>query len=233
MPYTYAIADMHGRYDLWALAVDAILDHAGPNEYPKIVVMGDFIDRGPDGSKLVASLRAASDPGNSAPFEVVVLKGNHEDMAVQCTFGGHGLNWWIGNGGGATLKSYGYADRDILTPFKGSLESDLNWMNSLPLYYQDKHRIFVHADVDPDLPMDQQSDEFMMWNRVEKHEPVGYPRFHVVHGHMQYGDGPILTDGRTNLDTFAWYTGRLAIGVFDDDKPGGPVDTLIVTGSPA
>ena len=39
--------------------------------------------------------------------------------------------------------------------------------------------------------------------------------------------------GRTNLDTLAWRTGRLVIGVFDDDRPGGPVDFIVVKGSPA
>ena len=40
-------------------------------------------------------------------------------------------------------------------------------------------------------------------------------------------------EGRTNLDTLAWRTGRLVIGVFDDDRPGGPVDFMVIRGSPA
>jgi hypothetical protein len=43
-------------------------------------------------------------------------------------------------------------------------------------------------------------------------------------------DGAILKKNRTNLDTFAWYTGRLVIGVFDDDTPGGPLEILEVRG---
>jgi hypothetical protein len=35
---------------------------------------------------------------------------------------------------------------------------------------------------------------------------------------------------RTNLDTFAWNTGRLVIGVFDDDTPGGPLEILEAQG---
>src|SRR6516164_10614971 len=44
---------------------------------------------------------------------------------------------------------------------------------------------------------------------------------HVVHGHHDFRDGPVTIEGRTNLDTQAWYTGRLAIGVFDDEVAGG------------
>ena len=39
-------------------------------------------------------------------------------------------------------------------------------------------------------------------------------------------------EGRTNLDTQAWYTGRLVIGVFDDEVAGGPVSLLEVRGEP-
>lgn len=52
----------------------------------------------------------------------------------------------------------------------------------------------------------------------------------VVSGHII---GPILKKNRTNLDTFASHTGRLVIGVFDDDTPGGPLEILETQGRPA
>jgi hypothetical protein len=52
----------------------------------------------------------------------------------------------------------------------------------------------------------------------------------VVHGHYQHAHGPFFKKNRTNLDTFAWYTGRLAIGVFDDAAPGGPIEVFEVNG---
>ena len=48
----------------------------------------------------------------------------------------------------------------------------------------------------------------------------------MVHGHHQFANGPVLLNHRTDLDTFAWATGRLAIGVFDDDVAGGPVEII-------
>ena len=45
-------------------------------------------------------------------------------------------------------------------------------------------------------------------------------------------DGPKLYEGRSNLDTQAWRTGRLVIAVFDDDRPGGPIDFITVQGPP-
>ena len=68
---------------------------------------------------------------------------------------------------------------------------------------------------------------------IRRDFPGGFGDLHVVHGHDNYPDGPLLYEGRTNLDTLAWRTGRLTIGVFDDDRPGGPVDFIVVRGPPA
>ena len=62
---------------------------------------------------------------------------------------------------------------------------------------------------------------------------MDYGKLHVVHGHDNCPDGPLLYEGRTNLDTLAWRTGRLTIGVFDDARSGGPVDFIVIKGSPA
>ena len=46
--------------------------------------------------------------------------------------------------------------------------------------------------------------------------------------HHEVEIGALLTD--PNLDTLAWYTGRLVVGVFNDDVAGGPVSLLEVRG---
>ena len=66
----------------------------------------------------------------------------------------------------------------------------------------------------------------------EDRDEGGHGQRHVVHGHHQHANGPILKKNRTNLDTFAWYTGRLAICVFDDDTPRGPLEILEIRGQP-
>jgi serine/threonine protein phosphatase 1 len=71
-----------------------------------------------------------------------------------------------------------------------------------------------------------------MWKIYPDDDERGYGQRHVVHGHHQHAHGPIFKKNRTNLDTFAWYTGRLAIGVFDDESPGGPIEVLEVNSEP-
>ena len=51
-----------------------------------------------------------------------------------------------------------------------------------------------------------------------KDDHGGWKTKHVVHGHHQFADGPHEWSGRTDLDTYAWRTGRLVVGVFDDTQ---------------
>ena len=103
-------------------------------------------------------------------------------------------------------------------------------MENLPLMHIDAHRIFVHAGVDRFKPLDQQDSQVLFWKLYDDNDEGGHDRRHVVHGHHQFEDGPIKHPGRTDLDTFAWYTGRLVVGVFDDEMAGGPIDCIEVIG---
>lgn len=225
---TFAIADLHGRFDLLSYAYAEMIDYAdGP---ATIVHLGDYVDRGPESRDIIEFLM---DPDTTpSGWKRVVLKGNHEDMMSVCVRGQAEIGWWLGNGGGATLVSYGQkyrdqVDRSVVPP------AHLDWIDHLPLIHVDWHRVYVHAAVDPTIPLDQQKEQTLLWQLYANDFPFGHGNYHVVHGHHQFADGPKLFDGRTDLDTFAWYTGRLVVGVFDDEKPGGPVDLLEVRGPAA
>jgi serine/threonine protein phosphatase 1 len=69
-----------------------------------------------------------------------------------------------------------------------------------------------------------------MQKRYSKGFGPGHGHRHVVHGHHANPKAPIVTKGRTNLDGLAWKIGRLVIGVFEDDRPGGAVEFLEVLG---
>ena len=81
--------------------------------------------------------------------------------------------------------------------------------------------MFTPASI-PEMPLDRQSEATLLWKRYPKGFPGGFGNLHVVHGHDNFPDGPLLYDGRTNLDTLAWRTGRLTVGIFDDDIAGRP-----------
>jgi serine/threonine protein phosphatase 1 len=225
MSKTYAIADLHGRFDLLEMALAKIADHA---EVPATVVtLGDYVDRGPDSRQVVGRLMGGLDEKG---WRLICLKGNHEDIMWQTCRGiVPDRDWWLTNGGGATLISYGQnlGDETDVTVVP---DEHLRWIERLPLIHVDQHRIFVHAGVDPNFSLDEQNPQDVIWKIYDDYDEGGYEQRHVVHGHHQHANGPILKKNRTNLDTFGWYTGRLVIGVFDDDTPGGPLEILEIHG---
>lgn len=224
---TFAIGDLHGRYDLLEKAIIKAEATAGSRK-GTFVVCGDFIDRGPDSKKIIERLMKGPDYAN---WEWVILQGNHESMMLECI---KRLNfpWWLGNGGGATLVSYGFKNGDGWDENKIPQEH-LDWLDNLPTYYIDQYRAFVHAGFNPSIGLEEQKKDMMQWQRAYKGDDYSFLGRHVVHGHEQYEDGPILTTNKTNVDTFAWLYGKLGMAVFDNEVEGGPTEIVMIEGDPS
>jgi len=218
---TYVIPDIHGRYDLLC---DGLVEIAArpQGKGGVIVTIGDYVDKGPESKAVVDRLLSGVGEG----FRLVALKGNHDAMMVDALRDPSKMTAWIGKGGDAALVSYGGDPAAVP-------QTHIDWLDRLRLTHVDAHRLYVHAGVDPDVPLDRQSQQTLLWKRYPKGFAGGFGKYHVVHGHDNCPDGPLLYEGRTNLDTLAWRTGRLTIGVFDDDRSGGPVDFIVIQGAPA
>ena len=63
----YAISDIHGCYDKYI----SMLEKIGFNDGDTLYFLGDAVDRGPDGVKILLDMMARKN--------VVPLLGNHED----------------------------------------------------------------------------------------------------------------------------------------------------------
>jgi serine/threonine protein phosphatase 1 len=231
---TYAVGDIHGRLDLLETALGLIEGHAAGRP-SRIIFLGDYVDRGPDSRAVVERLMGLERAGRA-----LCLKGNHEDLMVAALTDPTraALSRWRACGGGATLRAYGADDdRDVLSL---APRDHLRWLAGLALTTADDHRIFVHAGLAPGVAFRDQSEETCLWIR-EAFLRAGPREFeaHVVHGHTPLWAGkpdpatPELLAHRTNLDTGAFATGRLSIGVFDPALPGGPVEVLTAVGPPA
>lgn len=212
---TYAVPDLHGRYDLLVAALRRIEDsqHGGT-----VVFLGDYVDRGPQSRQIIERLMVGpTTPG----WRWVCLKGNHEDMLVGCISSPGDLPWWLNNGGSATLASF-----DGKVP-----PSVLEWCSKLPLWHDDGKRIYVHAAIEPSRAMEEQGEAVLLWMRYPERADIRHPTRHIVHGHTPHQDGPECYPGRTNLDCYAVGTGRLVVGIFDDEMEGGPVGFLEIMDS--
>lgn len=219
---TYAIGDIHGRLDLLRAAIAAITAHAAGVRH-QVVCLGDYVDRGPDSKMVVETLMTLTAHGAWR-----CLMGNHEQMMIDAlrTIETEHLDLWLDNGGEATLKSYGM----------GVPKAHLAWLEALPLTWRDAHRLYVHAGISPRKPIEAQSWRSLLWIRETflTADADALP-CHVVHGHTPYWrmkpqpQVPECLPHRTNLDTGAYFTGILSVGVFDDAIPGGPIEVLAVT----
>ena len=221
MSLTYVIPDLHGRYDLLIDALAGIAARSG-GEAGTIITIGDYVDKGSDSKRVIDRLLSGIGEG----WRFVALKGNHDAMMVQALRDPAKMAAWMAKGGDAALASYGGDPAAVP-------QAHIAWLDQLRLMHVDAHRLYVHAGVDPAVPLDRQSETTLLWKRYPKGFAGGFGQLHVVHGHDNFPDGPLLYEGRTNLDTLAWRTGRLTVGVFDDDRPGGPIDFVVVKGPPA
>jgi len=216
MSFTYVIGDIHGRDDLLGAALAQI---TARDDGGIIVTIGDYVGKGPQSRQVIDRLL----PGVGGGWQLLALKGNHDAMMVEALRDPAKLDGWLEKGGDAALASYGGDPA-------GVPEAHIAWLDQRPLMHLDAHRLYVHAGVDPALPLERQSEQTLLWMRYPEGYAGGLGELHVVHGHDKHPDGPLLYPGRTNLDTAAWKTGRLTVGVFDDNRPGGPVDLIEVRG---
>jgi serine/threonine protein phosphatase 1 len=221
MIQTYVIPDIHGRYDLLRDGLAEIARRSRGNA-DVIVTIGDYVDKGPQSKQVIEHLRS----GVGDDFRLIALKGNHDALMVDALRNPTSMPEWLAKGGDAALASYGGDPAEVP-------QSHIDWLDGLKLMHMDAHRLYVHAGVDPDVPLDRQDEQTLLWKRYPKGFPAGFGKFHVVHGHDNCPAGPLLYEGRSNLDTLAWRTGRLTIGVFDEGTPGGPVDFIAIRGAPA
>jgi serine/threonine protein phosphatase 1 len=151
---TYVIGDIHGRTNLLN---QLIRDVPWDVTRDKIVFLGDLIDRGSDAPGVLEKVMelASSNPN------VIVLRGNHEQMMLDCLDYGD-LQWLIPeNGGLATLSAYGF-DLELLKDVSDISipEEHVEFIRNLPYYHEDEQAIYVHAglmrgehpsDTDPDV----------------------------------------------------------------------------------
>ena len=212
----YAVGDVHGCLDqLLALEKAIVADaHALPGR-KLIIMLGDYVDRGPASAQVIDHLIAAPPAG----FERICLTGNHDILMLDYLEGRASLGEWLPMGGGPTLRSYGI-DRERLTQIYGSARqvdemirsaipsAHAAFLRSLPILVDAKRFIFVHAGIRPELRLDQQSDDDLVLIRSDFYERAHLLKRYVVHGHTPVSEAK-LENKRIKVDTGVYFSGRL------------------------
>ncbi len=222
---TYAIGDIHGRLDLLNQLLDLIeADAVRRQARAKIVFTGDYVDRGADSYGVVERVMA----GPRRLGDVfVALRGNHDDLFVKAVTLKGDVPAWAWQLHRHAITSYGI-DRGTRDGNEASLRRHAGFLAALPLTHDDGTHLFVHAGIRPGVPIEQQTDEDLLWIRAAflDHAPA-LPR-RVVHGHTIMGDSPVETVNRISIDTGAFRSGILTAAVIDE----GIVSFLQAVGEP-
>lgn len=189
----FAIGDIHGC----ATALDVILAAICLRTGDKVVGLGDYINKGPATKAVLDRLIQLFDRGFLIP-----LLGNHELKLLEA-----GRINQTRTGAGVlvdahTLDSYG-SDREAKglacipdEHWKFVQEGCLNWFTS-------EQHIFVHATLDADKPLSDQSNQALFWDKFIDPQPHLSGKT-MICGHTPQRDGqPINLGHAICLDTAA------------------------------
>lgn len=208
---TIVVGDIHGCYEELKDLIDTMKDDGEYNkDTDKLIFLGDYIDRGENSRMVIKFIRELQKENKN----VIALMGNHEDMLLDYYDGLDGS--WTFNGYNKTLESYKGYDKEFL--------DDVKWMKSLPLYHEDEHFVYVHAGVDINKPMEEQSKYTLLWVRDEFIYDAKKYHKRVIFGHtptmsMGMEDKPVITFAdNIAMDTGCVYNGKLTALIIDDGK---------------
>lgn len=218
----YCMADIHGCYDDYRRLLEKMAFSDGDVLY----VLGDSVDRGPDGVRVLQDMMARPN--------VVPILGNHEYMAVLCLRllleeitdeavarmegeAMQGLLNWFENGGGPTLKQFQGLSRD-------QRQDVMDYLEEFSLYEEvsagGKDFVLVHAGLDnfaPDRPLEDYGLHELIFHRPD-YGRVYFPDRYLVTGHAPTASIPgnphpgriYRANDHIAIDCGCTYGGRLA-----------------------
>lgn len=222
---TFAIGDIHGDLD----ALRAVMSKLPPlDRDDTIVFLGDYLDRGPKSAEVIRVVRAID---RELGVQSIALRGNHEDAWLRVI--DEGWPEFIfpsQNGCLATMRSFTGGE----VPEKGALPREeetedlfrgrffpadvVEWMRSLPYWYEDEHAIYVHAglpkkkNVGFQHPRDVEPKTALLWTRTEAFFRE-YRGKRVVIGHTKTEQLPPELSGHTPDDPTDMWAGECVVAI--------------------
>jgi serine/threonine protein phosphatase 1 len=184
---TLAIGDIHGC----DVAFLALVRGLSIRPEDTVVVLGDAIDRGPGSRQVMERLVQLQHE-----CRLVFILGNHEQMLLEGLENEQMAQVWLLYGGKSTLISYGGDPRNIPA-------AHLDFLRAAPNYWETDSDLFIHANIDPALPLEQQEADLLRWAHLTGDESPHPTGKRIVCGHTPQRSGvPLTFPGWVCIDTF-------------------------------
>ena len=145
------IGDIHGHYD----GLMRLLEAVDPSNEDQVYFVGDLIDRGPQSRQVVEYVRQNDHLGVILNHEQLLLEAFPYGEAHMPAFQG-----WLYSGGQSTLSSYTSVDE---------LFDHLHWIKDLPFYLDLGDIWLVHAGLNPQHTLAEQTSHEYCWIRDSFH----------------------------------------------------------------
>jgi len=165
-----AIGDIHGCYRTF---YELVNKHIGLKKSDRLILLGDYIDRGPAIKEVVDYIMDLIATG----FDVTPLMGNHEWMMVGSYDDPAMLRLWYYNEGMTTLSSFG-----VTSVLEISIRY-IGFFRNLKYYEKVGDFYFVHGGFNDDIEDPFSDTESMIWeSRLSYKNPI-FEGKRIVHGH--------------------------------------------------
>jgi serine/threonine protein phosphatase 1 len=218
---TFVIGDIHGR----RAQLNALIGMLPRDESEDtLVLLGDLIDRGVDAPGVVADVMALK---TANPERVVTIRGNHEQMLLDCIDLGAGLWFTPAAGGETTFRQYTGKDLEIdsaadVAAARESIAASVptehvDFFRTMPLFHEDDFAIYVHAGLLPGTHPRDTHPRVLLWTR----DTEFYRNYHgkpCIFGHTPTPYLPLM--GR--LGRHGIYIANSAVGIdtgYNNESP--------------
>ncbi len=200
----WVMGDIHGAY---RAMIQCLERSKFDSKNDTLIALGDVCDGWSEVDKCIDLLL-------SLP-KVHFMLGNHDYWALRWWRNQETPEMWLKQGGQATVDAY--AD--------GMPENHQHFLTTAHLYYLYQDSVFVHAGIDPELPLNQQGQRMFLWDRslcntALRMKQQGREQNLGPYEAIYIGHTPTIRSGFTTptksgniwmMDTGAAWDGRLSI----------------------
>ena len=225
----FAIGDIHGCLSqLTALHKNILTYDKFDPKNDLLIYLGDYIDRGKNPKEVINQIIKLK----NNKIRIINLMGNHDELMIDFLFNkNNNIKNWLNFGADSTFRSYGIEivefikdgfEDNVINKLRDSVfekmdESHLDFFKNLEISFSTEKYLFVHAGIDPQKKLIDQTKKDYLWSRSENFFRKDFKAEKIiVHGHTPVEN--IVNDPfRINIDSGCYFSGKLTSVCLTDE----------------